>query len=92
MANSDQQLPESSTSRDRAVRLVRFAVVVIGPLVAGSSIAQVYEHWQPGNDNVVLYSLSTFFGFLWSRLLIGAAIGAALMLRLKRPSPAVDTD
>ncbi|MFK7766449.1 MAG: hypothetical protein AB8B55_04460 [Mariniblastus sp.] len=78
------------TYRERLVGWLRFLVCLIGLIMVTKAAARVYEHWSPADANPLLFAITTFFRFLWPRLLIGAAIGAfflaiAMLFKLRPP-------
>ncbi|EMI41042.1 hypothetical protein [Rhodopirellula sp. SWK7] len=92
---ADQPSTDSLTTHQRLVGWLRFLVYLIGLIMVSHSVAQVYQHWQPGDSNSFLHALSSFVHYLWPRLLIGVVIGAIFlgiaMLFKQRPPWLDDT-
>ena len=92
---ADQTPIESLTNRERFMGWLRFLVFLIGLIMVPNAAAQVYEHWEPVNDNPIVYAVTSFARHLWLRLLLGVAIGTfflAIVMLFKQRPPWHDAD
>lgn len=92
---AEQKPSESPTSREFFVGWLRFLLFLIGVMIVSQAAMQVYEHWEPVDENRLLYAIFSFAHYLWPRLLIGGAFGAIFLViavLFKQRPPWLDDD